>query len=159
MKKMTQDLQYQTAGPEALDEIRSLWEHLRQHHRELPWPFALEMDKAAFETRKQELLAKSEGGFLRIDTVTGSAQELIAYCASSVSKDYCGEIDSMFVLPAWRGQGIGTELVRRSILWLDEMGSVRKQVVVAHANTHALDLYAKFGFIPRTITMQQEERP
>ena len=48
-------------------------------------------------------------------------------------------------------------LIRRAILWLDEMSSVRKQVVIAHANSHALDLYAKFGFVPRTITMQQAE--
>jgi len=115
------------------------------------------MDKAIFEARKQELLSKSEGGDLRVEIVRASNGELVAYCASSVSKEHCGEIDSMFVLPPWRGQGIGTDLIRHAILWMDEMGSVRKQVVVAWANTYALDLYAKFGFIPRAITMQQAE--
>ncbi len=154
---MTPELQYCVVGKESLDDIRSLWEDLRQHHRELPWPFAPEMDKAVFERRKQKLVSKSEGGALRIDMVKISNQELIAYCVSSVSQDHCGEIDSMFVLPSWRGQGIGMNLIRRAILWLDEMSSVRKQVVIAHANSHALDLYAKFGFVPRTITMQQAE--
>jgi GNAT superfamily N-acetyltransferase len=62
----------------------------------------------------------------------------IAYCISTVSADGCGEVDSMFVEEDFRKCGVGSELVRRPLAWLDSVGASSKVVTVAHGNERAL---------------------
>jgi GNAT superfamily N-acetyltransferase len=64
----------------------------------------------------------------------------IAYCISTVSADGCGEVDSMFVEEHFRGAGVGSELVRCALAWLDSVGASSKVVTVAHGNERALAL-------------------
>jgi diamine N-acetyltransferase len=86
-----------------------------------------------FEPRKQGTLAKAAAGKLRIELVSVVSQTTdIAYCITTVSADGCGEIDSMFVEEHFRGCGIGSELVRRALGWLDSVGASSKVVTVAH---------------------------
>jgi GNAT superfamily N-acetyltransferase len=66
-----------------------------------------------------------------------------------------GAIDSLFVLPGHRSHGIGAELMRRALEWLDASGATSKMVSVFHANGDALNFYARFGFHPRAIELQQ----
>jgi len=79
----------------------------------------------------------------------------IAYCITTVSADGCGEIDSMFVEEHFRKCGIGSELVRRAIAWLDSVGASSKVVTVAHGNERALAFYGRFGFHPLGILLRQ----
>jgi ribosomal protein S18 acetylase RimI-like enzyme len=145
-------------GAEGLDTIRPLWEKLRAHHAGLNWPFAAEIGRATFEPRKRELLDKSAGGALRVELATaGSHGGPVAYCVSTLSGDNAGEIDSLYVDAEWRGRGIGSELVRRALAWLDAADARSKIVCVAQANRDALALYARFGFHPRTVVMKQVE--
>jgi ribosomal protein S18 acetylase RimI-like enzyme len=142
---------------ENLDTIRPLWEQLRAYHGQLASPFAGEMGRATFEARKQELLAKSTNGTLRIELVSTASDAIdIAYCVSTVSAEGRGEIDSLFVDARFRGQGIGSELIRHALTWLDGMGATTKVMSVAYANEEALALYRRFGFQPRTVLLQQK---
>jgi predicted GNAT family N-acyltransferase len=49
------------------------------------------------------------------------------------------------ILPAYRGHGLGTELMRTLIAAADR---ARMQVVTLSAQTHALAFYRRLGFVP-----------
>jgi len=146
---------YRVTSAESLDTIRPLWEQLRAYHGQLTSPFAGEMERATFEARKQELLTKSTNGTLHIELVSTTSDAAdIAYCVSTVSAEGQGEIDSLFVDARFRGQGIGSELIRHALAWLDGIGAKTKVVAVGYANEEALALYRRFGFQPRTVLLQ-----
>jgi ribosomal protein S18 acetylase RimI-like enzyme len=144
---------YRVVGEDSLETIRPLWEKLRAHHSPLMSRFPGEFK---FEPRKQEILAKAAPGKIRIElvSITPTAED-IAYCVSTVSADGRGEVDSMFVEERFRGRGIGSELIRHALAWLDSTGASSKVVTVAHANAEALAFYQRFGFHPRTVLLQQ----
>lgn len=56
-----------------------------------------------------------------------------------------GQIGRMAVLPAWRGRGVGTALLRSL---LDEARRQGMQRVFLHAQIRALPFYARHGFTP-----------
>jgi ribosomal protein S18 acetylase RimI-like enzyme len=144
---------YRVVGGDSLEAVRPLWEKLRAHHAPLLSRFPGEFK---FEPRKQEILAKSAAGKIRIELVSiAPAAADIAYCVSTVSAGGLGEVDSMFVEERFRGRGIGSELVRHALAWLEGMGASSKVVTVAHANGEALAFYQRFGFHPRTVLLQQ----
>ena len=147
---------YRVLAEDGFDATRPLWEKLRAHHSPLLAGFRGTTPPFNFAPRKQELIAKAAAGKIRIELVSIAPGALdIAYCISTVSADGRGEIDSMFVEESFRGRGIGTELVRHALAWLENAGASSKLVTVAHANEQALAFYKRFGFQPRTILLQQ----
>ena len=109
-----------------------------------------------FQARKQELLAKSDGGGIRVELVSiARARPIVAYCVSTVSRAGVGEIDSIFIDEDWRGQGVGTELMRRALAWLNKMGAKSKVVSVMCENEKALAFYRRFDFHPRAVLLQE----
>jgi diamine N-acetyltransferase len=109
-----------------------------------------------FETRRQTLLAKGDAGGLRVELVTlGADGPKVAYCVSTISAEGVGEIDSIFVEESLRGRGIGAELMRHALAWLDRMQATSKILAVMYENNEALVFYARFGFHPRTVVLQQ----
>jgi diamine N-acetyltransferase len=149
---------YRVVGEEDINAVEPLWQKLRAYHSPLLAGFPGAMPPFNFEPRKQELLTKAAPGKIRIELVctTPDAPD-IAYCISTVSKNGQGEIDSMFVEEAFRGRGIGSELVRHALEWLKHVEATSKVVTVAHANEEALAFYTRFGFAPRTILLQQND--
>jgi diamine N-acetyltransferase len=143
-------------GEEGIGAVQPLWEKLRAHHSPLLAGLPGATPPFNFEPRKQEILAKAEPGKIRIELVSTALHVLdIAYCISTVASNGCGEIDSMFVEEEFRGRGIGSDLVRRALAWLQSAGATSKVVTVAHANEEALAFYKRFGFQPKTILLQQ----
>jgi len=147
---------YRVVGEDSLEAVRPLWEKLRAHHSPLLSRFSGEMPPFIFGPRKQEILAKAAAGKIRIELVSIPSDAAdIAYCVSTVSAGGRGEVDSMFVEERFRGRGIGSELIRHALAWLESTGASSKVVTVAHANEEALAFYKRFGFHPRTILLQQ----
>ncbi len=156
MTMSASELSYKEIDPERIDEIQPLWEKLRAHHGELSWQFAHEMPNVVFEIRKKELLAKAQGGMLRVDVVTRPPENVyLAYCISSISGDGQGEIDSMFVEESFRSRGIGAELTGRALAWMKNAGVKSRTVMVAGGNERAVAFYARFGFRARTIVLKR----
>jgi ribosomal protein S18 acetylase RimI-like enzyme len=52
----------------------------------------------------------------------------------------------MGLLPQFRGQGIGTDLIRRSLAAARGFGFHRVELTVRENNTNAIELYKKVGF-------------
>ena len=147
---------YRVVGEDGIGAVRPLWEKLRAYHSPMLVGFPGAMPPFNFEPRKQEILTKAAA--IRIELVSTAPDGLdIAYCIGTVTRDGCGEIDSMFVEEGFRGRGIGSELVRHALDWLESAGATSKVVTVAHANEEALAFYKRFGFQPRTVLMQQSE--
>ena len=158
MSESTPQFVYREAGADGFDALKDLWEKLNSHHAQISPRFGSELRLRTFEARKQELIAKGDKGRLGADIVTvGSEETGVAYCISTVSVDGTGEIDSLFVEEHWRGEGIGTELMRRALAWLDRMGATTKVVSVMFENDEALAFYRRFGFHPRTVLMQESK--
>ncbi len=81
----------------------------------------------------------------------------IGYCICTISAEGDGEIDSIFVENGYRRSGIGEELMRRALAWLDAEGAKRKIVAVAAGNEAAIPFYESFGFMPRMTVLQLAE--
>jgi diamine N-acetyltransferase len=159
---MSQCVNYREVGADGIDEVRPLWERLRGYHAALPdWPFAGEVAATPFERRRQELLAKAAGGALRVEiaTPTSGYAAAVAYCVATLTAAGRGEVDSMFVDSEWRGRGVGTELLRRALHWLEGRGAITTSVAVAHANSAAASFYSRFGFAPRTLMLELRPEP
>jgi len=143
-------------APDNIDVIRPLWEQLNQHHAALSSPFAADIASRAFETRALELQAKAISGKLRIEIAhTAPGTPPVAYCITSLSAERAGEIDSLFVNPDRRRNGIASTLMQRALEWLRDSGAVSQRVTVLHANDEALAFYRRFGFHVRNIELEQ----
>jgi GNAT superfamily N-acetyltransferase len=56
------------------------------------------------------------------------------------------ELESMRVAPESRGDGVGSELMRRFLAWADEHGANETRVRAFAANTGAQRFYQRWGF-------------
>jgi ribosomal protein S18 acetylase RimI-like enzyme len=156
MSQIVAKLIYLDVGAEGIDRVRPLWEKLNAHHAVLSRRFGSAIRIRTFDARKQKLLAKADSGKLRVDLVSADSDEpSVAYCISTISTDGVGEIDSIFVEEHLRGQGVGTELMRRALAWLESIKATSKIVSVMTENEEALAFYRRFGFHPRTILLQE----
>ena len=156
MSQTVPQIIYRDVGAAGIDRVRPLWEKLNAHHADLSSRFGSTLRSRTFDSRKQGLLSKAGGGRLRVDlALVGSDETTVAYCISTISADDVGEVDSIFVEEHLRGQGVGTELMRRALAWLESMCVTSKTVSVMSENTEALAFYRRFGFHPRTILLQE----
>lgn len=142
-----------------LDDVRELWEALNEHHGKNSLYFKDFYHQFSFAVRHADLMKHAQNGSIQVFICFDEAAQLRAgYCISSLDNDLVGEIESVFVLPDYRGLGIGEELIRKSLQWMDEMGAGKIVVNVAAGNEQAFGFYEKFGFNPRRIMLEQVKR-
>ena len=67
-----------------------------------------------------------------------------------------GQLDSMFLESAWRGQGIGRQLVEEFLLWCKRRRVRSIAVIAATQNKDALGLYRHFGFEPSYTALERK---
>jgi GNAT superfamily N-acetyltransferase len=133
-----------------IDLIGPLWTQLCAHHAGISTHFASHFHNRTFAARRDDFVKSHRRGKMKIDLVrvaeTGRA---VAYCVSTLTHEGAGEVDSLFVDSGFRGQGVGTELVRRALDWLKSEKAATIVIEVAYGNDEALPFYARFGFLPR----------
>jgi ribosomal protein S18 acetylase RimI-like enzyme len=147
---------FTSGGVELLDDIQPLWEGLNQHHALVSPHFKADFHAKTFARRKAALLGKYAEGKLRIDLAQANG-ETIGYLISAITTDGVGEIESIFIDNAYRGQTIGDQLMRRALAWLDEQSVHTKVIDVAFGNERAYAFYARYDFYPRVVTLKQKD--
>lgn len=152
------EISYITGGMELLDAVAPLWEELNRHHRTVSEHFADAFAAFTFEVRRQPLVEKAAQGRLRVDLAKcgdGSDARYCGYCVSSIDTAGVGEVDSIYVCPEHRGQGVGDGLMRRALGWMDAEHVKCKTIVVVWGNEQVLPFYQRYGFYPRAISLRQ----
>jgi diamine N-acetyltransferase len=144
---------YLSVGEQGLDQIRPLWECLIEHLKTRSTFFKRWFKSRTFDERKSELLKKSAGGKLHVDLALDDGH-CIGYCVSSVS-DEAGEIDSIFVEECHRSRGIGGQLMRRALSWMEDENAQIVKVSASVGNEEALPFYMHYGFLPKNIVLEQ----
>lgn len=138
----------------SLDLIQPLWEKLNQHIMEKSC-FRDHYANFTFSQRTEFLLKKSSKGDMHVVLVKDKKYgNLVAYCVTTISPDNQGEIDSIYVEEKYRGRGVGEELMKRSLGWLDKNSVQKKTINVSFDNQEVVSFYERFGFRPRSITLE-----
>jgi diamine N-acetyltransferase len=145
-----------TSGDERLlDNIAPLWDKLRNHHLERTRNFAWHYQSQTFANRKEALFHKTKNGKIRVELVNDrETGTLVGYCISSITDDRIGELESMFVEACCRSMGVGQQLVKSSLDWMTEEKVTIRRVVVNAGNEEVLGFYRRFGFYPRSQTLE-----
>ncbi len=148
-------------GRDGLDLVEPLWEGLAVHHRERAAAsapvFLDEMAALSFAARRDELLAKNRDRALRVElAVDPAAGAPVGYCVASGAPGRHGEVESIYVDPAYRDRGIGGALLDRAAAWMDELGTVEQALSVFAANDRVLPFYARHGFVPRFLVLVRQ---
>ena len=151
MSHATEHIQYIEGGVELLDLIASLWTELNEHHQAISEHFAEAIAQRTFPARKAELMERGSHGHLRVDLTQTEAGERIGYCVSTIDCHQTGEVDSIFVQPPFRNQGIGDALMERAMRWMDDMSTQARIIEVAWGNEQVWPFYEKYGFLPRSV--------
>ena len=148
------NVEYVESGQESINLIQPLWQNLRKYHKNKSKYFADIYAYKRFQERVKELTDDKMG--MRVilvkDKDTG---QYIGYCVSTIDKEMIGEIDSLYVEKEYRKYGIGNELMKRALEWLDENKVKSKRVVVAGGNEKVIDFYNHYGFHIRKIVLEQ----
>jgi ribosomal protein S18 acetylase RimI-like enzyme len=141
-----QPVEYQETDINGIELIRPLSIQLNRHHHANARVFQDVYARWTFDDRKAYFTTIAQQGSLRIDLAFDPEQGRYAgYCVSSFSKER-GEIESIYVDEAYRMHSIGTNLLTRALMWLNNNGSIQNRVSVAEGNEAAFPFYQKFGF-------------
>ncbi|MHC1683556.1 MAG: GNAT family N-acetyltransferase [Clostridiaceae bacterium] len=140
-----------------LDYVKPLWEELNQHHKLKSSNFKSHHTNMTFQDRKEKfynLLDKCE---LRVELAKDSEKDkFIGYCISSFEENIVGEIESIFVMKEYRGNGIGEKFMKNALNYMDKVNCVKRKIAVAEGNENAFGFYSKFGFYPRLTILEQK---
>jgi diamine N-acetyltransferase len=138
-----------------LDLIKELWEKLNSHHRARSTYFNQDYENIVFEDRKKQLIRKTGKWSLRIDlAVDTDIDQAVGYCVSSISNEN-GEIDSIYVDENFRSTGIGDNLMKRALQWMDLNHILNREVKLSVGNDEAIQFYSRYGFHPKHIMLKQ----
>lgn len=110
------------------------------------------------DVRNKELVKKFEKGKIRVDLARdGDTQELVGYCISTISVEKEGEIQSIYIEPEYRKCGIGNEMMKKALHWMEENSINKKILGVGAGNEEVITFYKRYSFYPRTIILEQVE--
>ena len=130
-------------------EIEPLWRELNKHHLERSKNFKNHFSSFTFAERSKKLHAMEK---LAIFAAKENS-ELVGYCIAS-SNNGSGEIDSLYLMPQFRGTSNGMLLIESALSWLSGLDCKEISVSVAEGNEEAVTFYEKFGFKKRFHVLQ-----
>jgi ribosomal protein S18 acetylase RimI-like enzyme len=155
-------LTVELAGPERVEDLRTLWLALHHHERTVAPDIPLVADDELSWQRRRALYLrwlKPEEGFL---VIARFGHEIVGYAFVHLDQGFddtfplgerYGELYSLSVAPARRGQGIGTELLDFVDAELTSRGITDLAVAVMVGNTDAQRLYERRGLRPAEIML------
>jgi ribosomal protein S18 acetylase RimI-like enzyme len=160
--------QLRTGSVDDLDLLEPLWVAVHHRHQEsMPDLAPYVDDTETWRARRSlyaELLVKPDT-LLLVAVVDGTA---VGYGLTHVmpvadswiedtwqTGDRIGEIESLSVLPDYRGSGLGTELLERLEQHLHDVGVDDLILGALSGNDHAIRLYERRGYRPTWLYMSK----
>jgi len=160
--------QIRRGGPEDLPLLEPLWVSVHHAHVASMPELAPYVDDATTWAERSalyaEVLAKPDTVLLLAsvaDTLVGYGMAHVVSAGGSWAADTwvtgprIGEIESLAVLPAYRGRGLGTELLDRLEHELRLQGITDLMLGVLPGNTGAVRLYERRGYRPTWMYMSR----
>jgi ribosomal protein S18 acetylase RimI-like enzyme len=148
---MKNDFSLTVGGPELLQRVGPLWIQLRDHHAALAPQWADTLAKS-FEERRVGLIEKGAGGLCVV--LASQEGNDVGYCISTIITSHEGEIDSLYVMPALRNNGIGKSLMAKTMEWFASKSIKTITVDVIAGNEAVQKFYEKFRFSARTTRLR-----
>lgn len=142
-----------SGSKELLEYVGPLWDKLNNHHKDNSIDFKEKYEKFSFKERSNGFLAYKKDN-ININLVKDK-EIYVGYCVSTINNSSVGEISSLYIEPEYRKYGIGDELIKRAIKWLDDNKVSKKIIGVAVGNEDVLKFYERYGFRSRTIILEQ----
>ncbi|MDO8869286.1 MAG: GNAT family N-acetyltransferase [Methanobacteriaceae archaeon] len=156
---MSKKFEFKIISCEDLDLIKPLWKNLKDHHTNISPHFQEKYQTINFEDRKEELLKKSSQCNMRVEVISNCDKDcFVGYCISSISDKGKGEIDSIYVKKEHRKLGLGKEMVKRAMEWMESQDTDELKIVVAVGNEDLLPFYSSFNFFPRHLILEKKEK-
>jgi ribosomal protein S18 acetylase RimI-like enzyme len=141
-----------------VDALAPLWKTMVEHHRQVvAGQVPVRPAEDAWQRRRREYAAWLEDGtgllFLArregTDEVLGYAMCRLLPSGSTFDLGPVrGDVESLAVSPQARGAGVGTALLGAVRTELRRRGCTHWSISVAAANTDAVRLYERLGFLP-----------
>jgi GNAT superfamily N-acetyltransferase len=148
-------IKYKVLPKDKIDLVRPLWEALNEYHKKKSVHFKEFFEHFTFEQRFKKYGKASIK--LRIDMALVK-DEPIGVCLSSYDARKEGRLDTLYVVPRFRGKGIGTVLMKRAMKWFKASGVKGTTISVLYGNEEVFPFYAKFGFRPTRYTLMPEKK-
>lgn len=133
--------------------IRDLWEKNRRYHEDSSEYFKKSYSSIKFDERIKVFSSYSEDK-IKISVVK-EKEKYIGYCISIIGGNK-GELVTLHVDEAKRGNGIGKKLVGKHIEWMIGEKCYEIGVTVSQENNLAIVFYKKLGLYPNTLYMQMK---
>lgn len=151
------NLEFISGGKDLLELVQPLWEKLNKHHENNSSYFSEKYRKQTFDTRKSKFISDNNLEIM-IDLIKDMEKNIyIGYCISTINKEMIGEIDSLFIEKEYRKFGLGDNLMKRALSWLDSKHAKTKIIAVAEGNENVVEFYKKYGFHKRRIILEQKK--
>lgn len=148
-------IEYVLTDASALESLRPLWTQLNEFHHRRANFFKSHYERMSFDERMAHFLNLARTGYLRVEIARDTSLGWdVGYCVSSIDGEKHGEIESVFVIEAYRRRSVGSTLVTRALRWMEDAGAARIRVSVADGNEPAGNFYRKFGFLPRMTVLE-----
>jgi ribosomal protein S18 acetylase RimI-like enzyme len=146
-------------GTALLESIAPLWRKLARHHAGISVHFSGEFSVMRWPRRRADLLEKAATGSLYIALAEDAVgKKLVGYCVAVINSHSSGEIESLYVVDAFRGCGVGTALVDKIMAWFDRKKAESTSVNVAIGNESAFRFYRQWGFYPRVTSLVRKKK-
>jgi GNAT superfamily N-acetyltransferase len=162
------DVDIVRGGRELLDDVRPLWNALREHHGAVAPYRQLRDEPTSWARRRAQYdawLADGDAFVLLARDRAGGAALAYAFVrpeavrTTTWSRDVrLLELETLSVAPAARGRGIGAALLERVRAVHDAGGYDGIQLTAVAGNDDALRFYEREGFAPMYVILQDTTR-
>ncbi len=139
-----------------IDLIKYLWDRLKKNAGYTTPVFKETYLTRKFTDVKTAAIRTAAYGWMNLDLVYPAGKTTpVGYCLSTVNADKAGVIDSIYLHPEYRNQGLGCQLIQRSLDWMNTFKASRKSLFIAAGNSNAGSFFSRFNFKTRNTFLQQ----